>query len=125
MLPKLILLPHILLFVIFTVAASLVTISGNTSMVPDAEEEYICTAGEANPEATLSWIVKDDGGVDVPYRVIDNPEDDAKVAAISLQATKAHDKIHITCMADNKLGQSNQTILVNIESKNNVIKSIQ
>ena len=90
--------------------------------MPGVEEEYICTAGEANPEATLSWIVKDDGGEDVPYRVIDTPEeDDAKVATITLQATKAHDKIHITCVADNGLGQANQTILVNIESKNSFI----
>ena len=93
------------------------TISGNTSIVPAEDAQYVCTAGLANPEATLAWTVQDDDGEDVPYTVIATPEDNDNISTITLRASDDHDKIHITCMADNGAGQARQTRVVHIESK--------
>ena len=90
------------------------TISGNTRIVPSEDAQYVCTAGLANPEATLAWTVQDDDGEDVPYTVTEDAEN---ISTITLLASDDHDKIHITCMADNGAGQARQTRVVHIESK--------
>ena len=90
------------------------TISGNTSIVPAEDTQYVCTAGLANPETTLAWTVQDDDGEDVPY--IEN-EDDDNISTITLHASDDGDKIHITCVADNGVGQAIRTRVVHVESK--------
>ena len=84
--------------------------------MPGHVTQYTCTVGESSPRAELSWTVKDEDGEDVPYTNIDTADDD-KVATISLQANDTTDKIDITCIADNGLGQAINTIEVRIASK--------
>ena len=117
------------------------TISGNTSIVPAEDTRYVCTAGLANPEATLAWTIQDVDGEDVPYTVTDDTdntstislhatddvpytvtEDDVNISTITLHASDAADKIHITCVADNAVGQARHTRVVHVESKTSIKK---
>ena len=91
------------------------TISGHTS----TDTQYVCTAGLANPQAALAWTVQDDEGEDVPYTVT---EDDENISTITLHATDGDDKIHITCVADNGVGQARATKVVHVESKTMNVK---
>jgi hypothetical protein len=100
--------------IIFADSSSHVTISGNTSILQAEDTQYVCTAGLANPEATLAWTVQDDDGEDVPYIVT---EDDDNTSTITLLASDDDDKIHITCVAGNTVGQARHTRVVHIESK--------
>ena len=95
------------------------TISGNTSIVPAEDTQYVCTAGLANPEATLAWTIQDDVGEDVPFTVT---EDNDNISTITLHATDDDDKIHITCVAGNGVGQARQSRVVHVESKTSIKK---
>ena len=98
------------------------TISGNASLIPAEDAQYVCSAGLANPEATLDWTVKDDDGEDIPYTVIATPENDDNISTITLLASDNQDKIHIKCVADNGAGQARQTRVVHVESKIRICK---